>query len=389
MLKGRVNTVDIYTQNPLSATEKQIIFPRQDSLLSVKNSSSVSDTTHASQNISTTKKSSDSYSQKQLDSLFIIAEKREKQIIRKINTQQLIVDSTQIKADTTLISNKIPNNLASENQTWQLPGSFFIVAHSGTQMQYDSLNVSFAKNVFATAKVDTIQIHQQETKAGYIEGNIRAESNMNWIVLTVLTSLFIFSWIKSTYEKFIVQMVSGIINYQVSVRLFHERNILFRNVSFALHATFYINLGLFIFYLIENFGYTQLFPNNFLSMFTYSIAFFILYSIKLLSGKIISYIFLFQEEFAEYIHNVFLFNKNIGLLLFPIIIIYPFIAENIKPLLIYTGLILIIIMLLLRMYRGFQIIMRKGVNMFYLILYLCAVEILPVLLLVKVLNTLI
>jgi hypothetical protein len=41
---------------------------------------------------------------------------------------------------------------------------------------------------------------------------------------------------------------------------------------------------------------------------------------------------------------------------------------------------LIIISYIMRLYRGFQIIIKKDIFLFYLILYLCTLEILPVLL---------
>lgn len=214
-------------------------------------------------------------------------------------------------------------------------------------------------------------------------GTVKAETGMNWIVITLLVSLFTFSWMRMVYEKFIVQIAGAMVNYQVSLRLFRERNVLFRNISLALNFTFAVNFGLFIYFVVDFFGMGQVLPYKFLSMLAYTMGVAVIYGLKSGVCKFIGYVFVVKDEFDEYIHNVRLYNKNIGLFLFPVIIVYPFIMDQAKPFVIYAGFLIIATLILLRIHRGFQIIMKKGASIFYLILYLCAIEILPVLLLIK------
>lgn len=232
-------------------------------------------------------------------------------------------------------------------------------------------------------------IEQPLLTNNYFQGSVKAETGMNWIVITLLVSLFTFSWLKMAYEKFILQIVGAMVNYQVSLRLLRERNVLFKNISLGLNFTFSLNVGLFIFYLFDFFGYDQVLPYKFASMLLYTLAVISIYSLKSGACKFLGYVFLVKDEFDEYIHNVRLYNKNIGLFLFPIIVIYPFIMDPVKPYVIYAGFLIIGTLILLRIHRGFQIIMKKGVSIFYLILYLCAMEILPVLLMIKLAASLI
>ena len=228
------------------------------------------------------------------------------------------------------------------------------------------------------------------TKEHRFQGQLRTEASLDWLPFIILLSLFTFSWIKLLYQKYIVQVVTSLINYQVSIRLLRERNVLFRNMALGLNFVFSINIGLFIFFYIQYHNLNQIHSSHFLSMVIYSLAVIMLYNIKTASCKLIGNIFLVKEHFGEYVHNIHLNNKNIGLFLFPIIIVFPYITNNqVKPIVLYLGLTIIIGMFLLLIYRGFQIIMRNGVSTFYLILYLCAIEILPVLLLIKYSYTLI
>lgn len=224
---------------------------------------------------------------------------------------------------------------------------------------------------------------QASSASNNFQGSVKAETGMNWLIITLLVSLFTFSWMRMVYEKFIVQIVGAMVNYQVSLRLFRERNVLFKNISLGLNFTFALNCGLFIFYVVDFLGMEQALPYKFLSMLVYTMGVAIIYSLKSGTCKFLGYVFLVKDEFDEYIHNVRLYNKNIGLFLFPVIIVYPFIGDPAKPYIIYSGFLIIGMLILLRIHRGFQIIMKKGVSIFYLILYLCAIEILPVLLLIK------
>lgn len=223
-----------------------------------------------------------------------------------------------------------------------------------------------------------------------IEGTALSESSVNWIAGLLLLSLFVFSWMKILYQKYILQVVAAVVNYQSSVRLLREKNILFKNMAVGLNIVFAINMGLFLFFVMTYFNISQIVSNNnFLSVIIYCIVIATIYIIKTLLCRFIGYLFLAQAEFSEYVHNINLFNKNIGLLLFPIVIMIPYINDSLKPIILYFGIILFLGLFLLRIIRGFQIIIHKEVSSFYLILYLCTVEILPVLLIVKYSSTLI
>lgn len=235
----------------------------------------------------------------------------------------------------------------------------------------------------------TTAVVVQNTPTSF-QGNVRANASLDWLPGLLLVSLFTFSWIKMIYQKYVVQVVTSLVNYQVSIRLLREKNVLFRNMSIGLNFVFALNIGLFIFFYIQCYSLNQINSNNFLSTLIYCTGIIVLYNLKTTVCKLLGNLFLVKEQFAEYVHNIHLYNKNIGLFLFPIVIAYPYITNNqIKPIIINIGLAIVIGMSLLLIYRGFQIIMRSGVSIFYLILYLCAVEILPVLLLVKYSYTLI
>ena len=128
---------------------------------------------------------------------------------------------------------------------------------------------------------------------------------------------------------------------------------------------------------------------NKFSLFGYCLGIlFLLYLGKIIALKTFGYIFNASKESNEYIHNIFIYNKNLGMFLFPIVTGASFMAQYAVPLLLNTGLFIALVFFIFRIVRGIKILFRKHVSIFYMILYLCALEILPLLMIYKLLKIL-
>ena len=99
--------------------------------------------------------------------------------------------------------------------------------------------------------------------------------------------------------------------------------------------------------------------------------------IRLILYYLTAFIFDWNSAISQQIHSIYLVNKNIGLILLPIVFAVIYTSSNLSGILIYIGLGLIIIASVYKLLRGFQIILRNGVLLFYAILYLCTLEFLP------------
>jgi hypothetical protein len=101
--------------------------------------------------------------------------------------------------------------------------------------------------------------------------------------------------------------------------------------------------------------------------------------------------FLFDNQslFNEYIHNTFVVNKGIGIALFPVVITAHYLPPTLVTTMLMLGLFIFLLAFIFKGIRAYQIIIRKDILLFYLILYLCTLEILPLLLGYKVIISLI
>jgi hypothetical protein len=110
----------------------------------------------------------------------------------------------------------------------------------------------------------------------------------------------------------------------------------------------------------------------------------IVYAIRHLSLSVLGYLFRIEKSTGLYSFTVMLINFAIGLMLIPFNLLIAFGPDKISAIMFYTALTMICMLVVMRAIRGI-FIAAQFVNerLFQIIIYLCAFEIAPVLILVK------
>jgi hypothetical protein len=125
------------------------------------------------------------------------------------------------------------------------------------------------------------------------------------------------------------------------------------------------------------------------SLFLIILNLIILYSIsKALLQKAIGFIFSRLGQINEYLHNVYVYNKILGILLLPLAFAAFYTPDNIAEILLITAILFYFFSLIFKIIRGFKIIIENEVFIFYSILYLCTLEILPIIIGIKIYKSL-
>ncbi|NJN77358.1 MAG: DUF4271 domain-containing protein [Saprospiraceae bacterium] len=100
-----------------------------------------------------------------------------------------------------------------------------------------------------------------------------------------------------------------------------------------------------------------------------------------------SYIFPFSKEMNLYNFMIAIFNFVMGIVLLPIIIFVAFTSSNTHTPLLYFALSVVLIIYLFRMIRSLLIVNKYLIhNKFHFFMYLCTVEIAPILILLKLVG---
>ncbi len=204
-----------------------------------------------------------------------------------------------------------------------------------------------------------------------------------WIPGMVIFSFLLLAWIKLIYVRFLTPVLVSAFNYREASKLFNGNNVPTQNAFLILNVVFAINGGLFIIFLTEHldFGFPDIHSGLIFLISALSIVF--IHKLKYFSLSVVGFLFDSSGLFAEYKHNISLYNKILGVLLLPVIVGLLYAGNSMYVPLIYAGIGLAVVFYLLQLMRGLEIIIRKQFSLFYLILYICAFEILPIIVLYK------
>lgn len=206
----------------------------------------------------------------------------------------------------------------------------------------------------------------------------------DWITIVFLLCLFIFAWIQTSYSKRLNQIFRAVAQSHHVNQLERDGNIFKERITLGLGLNFYLISSIFVFQLLSEFG---LVPSGFNNLTITGIIFVALVLYQRLKSLVIStsgVIFNTQESSRQYRLILLIFNYIIGILLLPVVVI-AFYWSN--PVFLFAGLVIISLLIFYRIIRGFLTgLDNKSYNLFYLFLYLCTLEILPLLLLYKVIS---
>jgi len=208
---------------------------------------------------------------------------------------------------------------------------------------------------------------------------VRNRPNPDWILLIFIVLLIVIAWLKLFYNKFFDQTLQSVFNRQLSSKVIRDHNIFSRRVALVLNLNFVFTTGMFFFLTSNYFGYNFLIHTGIVRyLFICGIITSLLLA-RFFITNVTGIVFNRNTLFKEYLHEILLTYKNAGIYLIPLAIGIAYITTEIKIYLIYSGLAVLLIAYVWRFFKGFQIIINKDILIFYLILYLCTLEILPVL----------
>ena len=253
-------------------------------------------------------------------------------------------------------------------------------------LKYNYLNSKYYKvnNEILNNHRTTTNVLQKEHSFGDIK-LLKSD-----IVLILLLILFaIVAYVKISGKNFINRITTAITNNSYSDSFYNEKNVFLKLYGYLLSFVFFISYSLLVTSSINTF-FPHLVGENWFSIF-FIVLFFILilYTLQNLLFLILGSVFLELKLAKEHLFYVSILIKFSGIVFLVIFSAIFFSDVEIKKNLIYFAILLSFGFYFLKIIRTTVTFLRKGFSILYMFLYFCAFEIIPVLLLVKILLLLI
>ena len=206
----------------------------------------------------------------------------------------------------------------------------------------------------------------------------------DWITLILLIGVALFASVRTTWNKYMINLLQSTVNYSTALRMYQEKNSSHFYGAFQLDVLFYVVFPVFAFQVLNHFRIDLPYQNIYLYLFCLS--FIVLFFMaKNTLYRFMGALIRKKGETGEYLFNAGNYKRVAGLVLLPLVAViafYPYGSESIP---VIAGVVIVVLLYLLLVLRGFIILIKKQFSIFYLFLYFCTLELLPLVLLYKIL----
>jgi len=223
---------------------------------------------------------------------------------------------------------------------------------------------------------------QTTVKPYGIVGKERIVVGQDWVLGVILALWMVFASVRVEFPEYLGQIFSSLVNFNAGARLFRQRGYKTMYGAVRLDLIFYLILPLSVFQIAQFFkvdlsGYPSivLFIGLLLIINGY-------FFIKILIHRLVGSIAMLKDQAEELVFNIRLYYRVLGFVLLPVVTIHAILPET-NFITIWVMAVLIVLMYIGSVMRSIYLGYQKDISIFYLILYLCTLEILPLLLIFK------
>jgi hypothetical protein len=205
----------------------------------------------------------------------------------------------------------------------------------------------------------------------------------DWIILIVLAAAFLYSSIRTFSKTFFPEVIRFFSFRGIGDPASGDIGEVFRWQTTIINLISFFNIALFAYCAAS---YYDFIPEGISGLVFWFISFAVVavsITIQHLICNVTGSISGEKQIFNEYLVTVYHSYRYAGLILFVLVIILSYTEISSAQTVFHIGLIAISVLYMMRIIRLLLIFIKRSVSILYLILYLCALEFLPVLVTVK------
>ncbi|HNS16838.1 MAG TPA: DUF4271 domain-containing protein [Bacteroidales bacterium] len=240
-----------------------------------------------------------------------------------------------------------------------------------------------AKELQSAAKAPVSYFQTQPFHTREFTPAVRMEVLNDWIIPVLLICFAIFAWVRVSFRKRFTQLVQASYSKQYMNLLIREGGGRYDLINLSLGFLFICATALLLFQFSESLsGPSSSGSLQFLLFLAIAGGIVLWLLFRLFLIRVLGWTFRNYEITSQYLMSSMSYNFLCGIILLPFLVIN---AYSHSQLFLYISLGIIGLFFLLRIFRGIIIgLSDTKFSMFYLFFYLCTVEFLPLLAIVKI-----
>ena len=206
---------------------------------------------------------------------------------------------------------------------------------------------------------------------------VKDMDNQIWYIIFSVVLLLVFGIIRWLFREPLLRTLNGFLSSYQASRDFKGGTIVYSQYNILASGLYFLSLG-FMLYKVNGFFKAITLWGDFTTFIIIVITLIVFTYLKILLYLFLGFVIDGYQITREFIYNWVIINHISGIVFLPVAIILAFADIKFFPYFMWAGLSLLILFNIYRLIRGFKIIFPKKFPVYYILLYLCTLEFLPV-----------
>lgn len=214
----------------------------------------------------------------------------------------------------------------------------------------------------------------------YIKPRFQESNHFEWVFIPIFALVLALAFIRFFYRKFLSEYFQSTVFFFAANKQKKESNFLSGWISLSLDLIYFLSTSVFaVLFVNQKFDFEEIAftPFEFTLYFFLGLIAFRLF--RYFCIKLLGILSDQKAEFDELFYHQLIFPRVFGIIAIPLIAILAYGKDIAQLICIYTFVFSFGLMTVFRIFRSLKVFLINGFSVFYFLLYLCALEILPVL----------
>lgn len=211
----------------------------------------------------------------------------------------------------------------------------------------------------------------------------RQQPVADWEIIISVLIFILLATIRVSSDTYLGKLFTAIFNRVAFARLYREKiaDTIF-NIHFRLSSLYYANIAYVLYYAFNQFDITNGL-HGLLLYLALLLLIYVLVELKAALYRFGGWIFGTSEVMDEFVYYMLSGNRAAGVALSPVVLLMMLQSGLAGELALALGVVIVTFTYVNTLIKGFRTIAQKVFSVSYLILYLCTLEILPLLVLLR------
>lgn len=250
-----------------------------------------------------------------------------------------------------------------------------LVTNQPKVVHYDSLTKPSQKPITTNQSLFTQNLLQPKK----LNDKLHIQNREYWVPGVLLLSLMVMVWSRVSHSNKLDRVFKSFFNIREFYQVVREEFAMTNSLSIALMILFALLQSIFLYQLNLFYQIIPLSSAPVLFYFKIVIGVSLFFVLKLLLVRLVGFVFYGRSEVTvDVLYNLFIMNKMSAFVLIPITLSMAYLTLFGTQTVIYAGALILLLIYIYRLFRLFVITMNGAkFSKIYFFMYICSLEILP------------